>query len=93
MPTERPTRKGVMQFVAGTGTASHYKFRNPKPTSKARITGAHGVLRLQLTEQAYAWKFTAAREVRSSTAGTASAIERAVQLRNTRTASLEVGVS
>jgi hypothetical protein len=52
--------EGVMQFVAGTGGASHYKFRNPNPTSKVRITGRHGVLRLQLTEQAYAWGFTAA---------------------------------
>ena len=52
--------EGVMQFVAGTGGRSHYKFRDPKPTSKARITGHHGVLRLQLTEQAYTWEFTAA---------------------------------
>jgi hypothetical protein len=52
--------KGVTQFVAGTGGRSHYKFRTPKPTSKVRITGRHGVLRLQLTEQGYAWEFTAA---------------------------------
>jgi hypothetical protein len=52
--------EGVTQFVAGTGGASHYTFRNPKPTSKVRITRRHGVLRLQLTEQAYAWEFTAA---------------------------------
>jgi hypothetical protein len=32
--------EGVMQFVAGTGGASHYKFRNPKATSKVRITGS-----------------------------------------------------
>jgi Calcineurin-like phosphoesterase len=52
--------KGVTQFVAGTGGRSHYQFRTPKPTSKIRITGRHGVLRLQLTEQGYAWQFTAA---------------------------------
>ena len=52
--------RGVRQFVAGTGGASHYKFRNPEPTSKVRITGRHGVLRLQLTKQGYAWEFTAA---------------------------------
>jgi len=51
---------GLTQFVAGTGGASHYKFRNPETTSKVRITGRHGVLRLQLTEQGYAWAFTAA---------------------------------
>jgi hypothetical protein len=52
--------KGVTQFVAGTGGRSHYKFRTPKPTSKVRITGRDGVLRLQLTDQGYAWEFTAA---------------------------------
>jgi acid phosphatase type 7 len=52
--------EGVVQFVAGTGGASHYKFSNPNPGSKVRITGRNGVLRLQLTEQAYAWEFTAA---------------------------------
>jgi acid phosphatase type 7 len=52
--------KGIRQFVAGTGGRSHYKFRRPLPTSKVRITGRDGVLRLQLTEQGYAWEFTAA---------------------------------
>lgn len=51
---------GVTQFVAGTGGASHYKFRDPELTSKVRITGRHGVLRLQLIEQGYAWEFMAA---------------------------------
>ena len=51
---------GVRQFVAGTGGRSHYQFRSPKPTSKVRITGRDGVLRLQLIEQAYAWEFTSA---------------------------------
>jgi acid phosphatase type 7 len=52
--------KGVTQFVVGTGGMSHYEFRDPKPTSKVRITGRDGVLRLQLTEQAYGWEFMAA---------------------------------
>jgi acid phosphatase type 7 len=54
--------KGVTQFVAGTGGRSHYTFRTPKPTSKVRIAGRDGVLRLQLTEQGYAWEFTAAQK-------------------------------
>jgi hypothetical protein len=52
--------KGVTQFVVGTGGASHYKFHHPERTSKVRIAGRNGVLRLQLTEQGYAWEFTAA---------------------------------
>ena len=51
---------GVTQFIVGTGGWRHYEFRDPKPTSKVRITGRDGVLRLQLTEQGYAWAFTAA---------------------------------
>ena len=49
--------KGMTEFVVGTGGASHYRFHNPEATSAVRITGRNGVLRLQLTEQAYAWEF------------------------------------
>jgi Calcineurin-like phosphoesterase/Glycosyl hydrolase family 71 len=53
--------KGVTEFVAGTGGASHYQFqRNPAAASAIRIAGRNGVLRLQLTEQGYAWEFFAA---------------------------------
>jgi hypothetical protein len=50
--------EGVTQFVAGTGGRSHYKFGTPEPTSKVRITGRDGVLRLQLTKKG--WEFMAA---------------------------------
>jgi hypothetical protein len=53
----KPDPKGVTEFVAGTGGASHYRFQNPEATSAARIAERNGVLRLQLTEQAYAWEF------------------------------------
>jgi acid phosphatase type 7 len=52
--------QGVRQFVSGAGGMSHYRFHDPEPTSKVRITGRDGVLRLQLTKQGYAWEFTAA---------------------------------
>jgi hypothetical protein len=52
--------EGMTQFVVGTGGASHYRFHNPEPTSKFRMTGQNGVLRLQLSEQGYAWEFTVA---------------------------------
>ena len=44
----------------GTGGASHYQFHNPEAASAVRLTGRNGVLRLQLTEQAYGWQFMAA---------------------------------
>jgi hypothetical protein len=49
--------EGMTQFVVGTGGASHYKFHNPEPTSMVRITGSNGVLRLQLTAEAFSWQF------------------------------------
>ncbi len=52
--------KGLTEFVVGTGGASHYRFHNPEAASAVRITGRNGVLRLQLTQQAYAWQFMAA---------------------------------
>jgi hypothetical protein len=49
--------RGVTEFVAGTGGASHYRFQTPEATSAVRITARNGLLRLQLTEQSYAWQF------------------------------------
>jgi hypothetical protein len=51
------SKKGMTQFVVGTGGASHYRFHDPEPTSAARSTGRNGVLRLQLTTEAFAWQF------------------------------------
>ncbi len=45
--------KGLTEFVVGTGGASHYRFQNPEAASAVRITGHNGVLRMQLTQQAY----------------------------------------
>jgi hypothetical protein len=53
----KPDPRGVTELVAGTGGASHYRFQNPEATSAVRITSRNGVLRLQLTEQGYAWEF------------------------------------
>jgi hypothetical protein len=52
--------EGLTEFVVGTGGASHYRFHNPEAASAIRVTGRNGVLRLQLTEQAYGWQFMAA---------------------------------
>jgi hypothetical protein len=63
--------KGMSQFVAGTGGASHYLIHNPEATSAARSTGRNGVLRLQLTARAYAWEFLAAPDNEVLDSGTA----------------------
>jgi hypothetical protein len=52
--------EGLTEFVVGTGGATHYRFHNPEAASAIRIAGRHGVLRLELTDQAYGWQFMAA---------------------------------
>ncbi|HET8680820.1 MAG TPA: metallophosphoesterase [Micromonosporaceae bacterium] len=53
----RDDRRGVRQFVVGTGGASHYGFGSPAPNSQVRRTGTHGVLRLALRQGGYDWRF------------------------------------
>ena len=49
--------RGVTEIVVGTGGASHYRFHEPDPTSTVRLTGQNGVLRLQLSPEAFSWQF------------------------------------
>jgi large repetitive protein len=49
--------KGVSQFVAGTGGASHYTFGTPVANSEVRDNTSFGVLKLTLHAGAYEWEF------------------------------------
>jgi hypothetical protein len=51
--------RGVREFIVGTGGADLYSFGTPLPNSEARISGKHGVLRLTLGADGYAWQFVA----------------------------------
>lgn len=53
----RDDRRGVRQFVVGTGGASSYGFHESAPNSQKRLTGTPGVLRLTLTANGYDWRF------------------------------------
>lgn len=53
----RDDRRGVRQFVVGTGGAAPYAFGRPAANSQVRLTGTPGVLRLTLTDNAYDWEF------------------------------------
>lgn len=53
----RDDRRGVRQFVVGTGGADTYRFGPPAANSQVRLTGTHGVLRLTLADGAYQWQF------------------------------------
>ena len=56
----RDDRRGVRQFVVGTGGGVPYAFRDPARNSEVRLTGSPGVLRLTLTADAYDWTFVPA---------------------------------
>jgi calcineurin-like phosphoesterase family protein len=50
-------RKGIRQFVVGTGGASLYGFENVKRNSQVRNANTYGVLKLTLNMGSYGWKF------------------------------------
>ncbi len=49
--------RGVRQFVVGTGGAFLTPFRWAREHSEARANGSHGVLKLTLRDDGYAWRF------------------------------------
>ncbi len=54
-------KRGIRQFVAGTGGKSLYEFGRPLPTSEVRNGSTYGVLRLALFRSSYEWRFVPAR--------------------------------
>ena len=57
-PDGRPdSRRGIRQFIAGTGGVPLYEFRAAvKPNSEKRIR-QHGILKLTLMSDSYTWEF------------------------------------
>lgn len=55
----RPDARGPRQFVVGTGGAYLTPFRWIQPHSEARQNSRHGVLRLELRADSYAWQYVA----------------------------------
>lgn len=51
------TRRGIREFVVGTGGKSHYAFATVQPNSEVRNTGTFGVLKLTLHTNGYDWRF------------------------------------
>jgi acid phosphatase type 7 len=50
-------KRGIREFVVGTGGAHHHSFGTIKPNSQVRNASAYGVLRLALHAGSYEWKF------------------------------------
>jgi acid phosphatase type 7 len=51
------SKRGIREFVVGTGGNSLYAFLPPKPNSQVRNVHTYGVLKLTLHPGSYEWKF------------------------------------
>jgi hypothetical protein len=54
-------RRGIREFVVGTGGKSHYPLGSPIANSEVRNDDTFGVLRLDLQRHSYTWKFVPAK--------------------------------
>ena len=50
-------RRGIREFVVGTGGKNHRPFADPHPNSEVRNSDAFGVLKLTLRADGYDWQF------------------------------------
>jgi hypothetical protein len=50
-------KRGIREFVVGTGGKNHRPFTAPKPNSEVRNADAYGVLKLTLKAGSYDWLF------------------------------------
>jgi hypothetical protein len=51
------SKRGIREFVVGTGGKNHRPFGEPKPNSELRDATAFGVLKLTLKPGSYDWQF------------------------------------
>jgi acid phosphatase type 7 len=54
---KRDTKRGIREFVVGTGGKNHRPFAAPEATSEVRDTTTFGVLKLTLKPKSYQWEF------------------------------------
>ncbi|MDP9440051.1 MAG: metallophosphoesterase, partial [Actinomycetota bacterium] len=50
-------KRGIREFVVGTGGGSHYPFGTVKANSQVRNATTYGVLKLTLNPTSYEWEF------------------------------------
>lgn len=51
------SKRGIREFVVGTGGKNHRPFGEPRPNSESRDATAFGVLKLTLKPNSYEWQF------------------------------------
>ena len=64
--------RGIRQFIVGTGGRSHYGIGRIKANSEVRNASTYGVLKLTLSEGAYAWRFVPVTGATFTDSGTGS---------------------
>ena len=69
---DRNRRRGIREFVVGTGGVGLRPFAGVKPYSRARNSHAFGVLRLALRATSYEWRFIPEQGASYSDGGTRS---------------------
>jgi acid phosphatase type 7 len=70
-PQGRADRRGIREFVVGTGGKSHFPFVTTQRNSQLRNADTFGVLELTLHRKSYAWRFVPERGATFSDSGTA----------------------
>jgi 3',5'-cyclic AMP phosphodiesterase CpdA len=65
----QPQAEGMTSFIVGTGGAQFSPLWWPLPATRARDNSVHGVLRLELHDGAYAWRFLPAQATVFADAG------------------------
>jgi hypothetical protein len=50
-------KRGIREFVVGTGGKNHYSFESIQPNSEVRNADTYGVLKLTLHSKSYDWRF------------------------------------
>lgn len=53
----RDAKRGLMQFVVGTGGKSAYRFDKISSNSRVRITNSFGFLSMQLKQNSFVWRY------------------------------------
>nr|MDQ6914623.1 metallophosphoesterase [Actinomycetota bacterium] len=67
----RDDRRGIVQFVVGTGGVNHYPIVRRQPNSLTHSSSTFGVLRLTLRRASYSWRFVPERGATYRDAGSA----------------------
>ena len=67
-------RRGIVEFVVGTGGKSHYLIGRPVANSRAHNDDTFGILQLTLRARGYSWKFVPVAGRRFTDAGAARCV-------------------